>query len=292
MNKTIILALIGYFIFSVIDLLAKQLTVNLSLYQIAGQSALFVSLFSLIYFIVIRQMSPIFNKEKVNWFIIYIFSNATNITGLFWLLSKTTQSQIYPILLLMPFVLPLFSFTHKGIKIPYIDFVFLTISFMGVLLIVGFSPVFDVAIIFVTFLVMLLASLRAYSNNQIQGKISSVYLIVGSQLLLFILTLLIFGGGESLIVDMKSSLVVIIISFFATIAMALMIYVYTVGIPHIIAAIQYSQLIWGALFGYIFFGERLSIEQMVGVLLVISSGVLFALYGKKLSAKFVKKSYF
>ena len=292
MKNPIILAGLGYFIFAMIDLLAKILTVTMNTYQIAGQSALYVSIISIVYYIFIKKIDLKFSLDKVMWYLSYITSNAINIVGLFWLLSKTTQSQIYPILLMMPFVIPFLAFIHKRVSIPFIDYPFLLFSFCGVVLIVGFSPNLDILTLTVTLIVMLLASMRAYSNNQLQGEVSSVYLIVGSQFLLFILTFLFFKNDQALFVNFESSLIILVISVFATMAMGIMIYVYTVGIPHLIAAMQYTQLIWGVFFGYLFFQETLSTLQLLGIFMVISSGVIFAAFGKNIRAMRIRKMAF
>ena len=62
------------------------------------------------------------------------------------------------------------------------------------------------------------------------------------------------------------------VAVFAVIAMTLMIRAYTLAEAALVAPMQYSQIIWAALFGWLFFDETSDLITFVGAGIIIASG--------------------
>lgn len=65
---------------------------------------------------------------------------------------------------------------------------------------------------------------------------------------------------------------VLLVSVFAVLAMTLMIRAYTLADAALVAPMQYSQIIWAALFGWLFFNETSDLMTFLGAGIVIFSG--------------------
>ncbi len=69
----------------------------------------------------------------------------------------------------------------------------------------------------------------------------------------------------------------LLVSVLAVLAMSLMIKAYTLADAALVAPMQYSQIIWAALFGWIFFNETTDMMTFVGAGIIIASGVYIVL---------------
>lgn len=70
---------------------------------------------------------------------------------------------------------------------------------------------------------------------------------------------------------------VLLVSILAIAAMSLMIRAYTLADAAIVAPMQYSQIIWATLFGWLFFGETSDVLTFVGAGIIIASGAYIVL---------------
>lgn len=68
-----------------------------------------------------------------------------------------------------------------------------------------------------------------------------------------------------------------IVSLFSLIAMLFMIAAYRSAEAVLVAPMQYSQILWGTLFGVIFFSEKPGWNVAIGAAVIISSGVYILL---------------
>ncbi|MEM8538685.1 MAG: DMT family transporter [Pseudomonadota bacterium] len=68
-----------------------------------------------------------------------------------------------------------------------------------------------------------------------------------------------------------------VIAVFAWIASRLVIAAYQAGEAAIIAPMQYSQIIWASVFGYLFFGEVIDAATAIGAAIIIASGLYIVL---------------
>lgn len=76
-----------------------------------------------------------------------------------------------------------------------------------------------------------------------------------------------------------------LISLMGFIAGLLLISAYRKGDAAIIAPMQYSQIIWATIFGYLLFGETIEVPTAIGAAIIISSGIYIALRESRLGAK-------
>jgi S-adenosylmethionine uptake transporter len=70
---------------------------------------------------------------------------------------------------------------------------------------------------------------------------------------------------------------VLLVAILAIAAMSLMIRAYTLADAAVVAPMQYSQIIWAALFGWLFFGETSDMMTFVGAGIIIASGAYIVL---------------
>ena len=68
-----------------------------------------------------------------------------------------------------------------------------------------------------------------------------------------------------------------IISVFAWVGGRIIIAAYQTGEAAIVAPMQYSQILWATVFGYLFFSESLDVYTGVGAAIIIASGVMIVL---------------
>ncbi|MBQ0804413.1 MAG: DMT family transporter [Sulfitobacter sp.] len=66
---------------------------------------------------------------------------------------------------------------------------------------------------------------------------------------------------------------VLAVSVLAVLAMTLMIRAYTLADAALVAPMQYSQIIWAALFGWLFFDETTDLMTFLGAGIIITSGI-------------------
>ena len=75
-------------------------------------------------------------------------------------------------------------------------------------------------------------------------------------------------------VDLKSSILFMMITgLTATIAFLFLFTAYHIASPSIISPFEYSILIWSPLIGWIYFNEVPSINTIIGILIIVSSGI-------------------
>jgi drug/metabolite transporter (DMT)-like permease len=74
------------------------------------------------------------------------------------------------------------------------------------------------------------------------------------------------------------------IGILGTIAGLLLIVAYKKGEAAIVAPMQYSQIIWASIYGYFFFDETLSLNVLVGALVIIGSG-LYIVFRESLASE-------
>ncbi len=76
-----------------------------------------------------------------------------------------------------------------------------------------------------------------------------------------------------------------IIAVFAFTAGILLIFAYRNGDAAIVAPMQYSQIIWATIYGYLLFGEKVDRETVIGAGIIIASGVYIVFRESRLGAK-------
>ncbi len=75
-------------------------------------------------------------------------------------------------------------------------------------------------------------------------------------------------------VDLKSSILFMITTgLTATIAFLFLFTAYSIASPSIVSPFEYSILIWSPLIGWIYFNEVPSLNTIIGILIIVSSGI-------------------
>jgi len=68
-----------------------------------------------------------------------------------------------------------------------------------------------------------------------------------------------------------------IIALFGFIAMLLVIAAYRSAVAVVVAPMQYSQMVWAAIFGYLIFDEQPDSYTVIGAAVIIASGIYIVL---------------
>ena len=284
----ILLGICGYSIFVLLDSLIKKFLINeYPVFQIN----FFISMFMLIPIIItlffLKSWSTLLNN-KIHIQLIRgalgVFSGALIINSF----KNHSFSEIYPILFSTPLILTIFSFFFLKEKVGIKRILAVLIGFLGVLFVarpgtVHFSlPLFGLfisSIILATNIIIIrkLASSQSAIAFTFWGSISGMVisgLIVSSDI--------IYIKNDDFIIFLICGIICGIAALCISGASKILE-------SSTFAPIQYIQIIFGFIFGYIFFRDIPDIYEIIGSIIIITSG-LFIIYREyKLGLKsFVK----
>lgn len=91
--------------------------------------------------------------------------------------------------------------------------------------------------------------------------------------------------GSFSAINMQSLLPLTGMGISATIAQLCMTQAYGVKNILVSSVLQYSAIIFATIFGYFFFGDRISLDAGVGIAIIIAAGIVATLFIKKNQAK-------
>jgi len=278
-------------LFSVQDVLTKIFSSYMSLFQIYFLRSIF-GLFILSLFLKIIGHPITFLKTA------YPFLSIVRVT--FWFLS---YGAFYVSLSLMPianavtlfFVSPifinLFSMYFYGDKIRISKWLAIVIGFVGVYFVSNAN--FDNSSVFI-FLPVLSAAIYALCiliTKHTSGR-DSVY----QQMTHFYIGAFIFGGFMSLllwngqfeisgniglsfltrpwgIINFIDLLYLFLLAFITTASFLMLLMAYRTSTPSKIAPFEYTNIIWAIFMGYLIWGDKLSFQNVFGIILITSCGI-------------------
>ena len=74
--------------------------------------------------------------------------------------------------------------------------------------------------------------------------------------------------------DLKSNILFMVSTgITATIAFLLLFTAYSIASPAVVSPFEYSILLWSPLIGWIYFNEIPSLNTVIGILIIVSSGI-------------------
>ena len=71
----------------------------------------------------------------------------------------------------------------------------------------------------------------------------------------------------------KSILLMIATGITATLAFLLLFSAYSIASPSVVSPFEYSILLWSSLIGFVYFNEIPSLTTLIGILIIVSSGI-------------------
>lgn len=269
----ILLSLLAFFLYTASDTLIKALGSNLS----AAEIGLFVALFTLIPFTLSKGKNDRWRdtfKYNRPWIVQLIgLMRASSSVAITYAFVTIPLAEAYAIAFLIPLFTTILSVLVLKEKVPIERWVLVIIGFIGILVVVrpGFRELelgHFTALICAACASVTVILLRITSGNEKRSSICilQAFYIMAANLVLLGLTGFTMPSWDLLLILLCCGLMggIAYLVQMASLARAP---------ASILAPFQYSQFIWGLLFGAVFFSELPDFIGFVGVGIVIASGV-------------------
>jgi drug/metabolite transporter (DMT)-like permease len=273
--KGALLALLAFGIFSTHDVVVKVLGGVYSPFQIVFFSVLLS--FPLAMVMMMRDAKPGTLVPVHPWWLA-LRTGAAVVTGVsaFYAFSVLPLAQVYAILFAAPLLITILAIPVLGEKVRLRRWVAVLVGLAGVMVV-----------------------LRPGSTDLTLGHLAALAAAVGGSLASIVVRKI--GNEERPVVMLLYPMMVnfvlmaialpfvyvpmpiehlgllAIIATFAWIASRLVIAAYQAGEAAIIAPMQYSQIIWASIFGYVFFDEIIDQGTAIGAGIIIASGMYIVL---------------
>ena len=273
--KGALLALLAFGIFSTHDVIVKVLGGGYSAFQIVFFSVLLS--FPLAMIMLMRDSTPGTLVPKHPWWLA-LRTGAAVVTGVsvFYAFSVLPLTQVYAIIFATPLLITILAIPVLGEKVRLRRWMAVLVGLAGVIVV-----------------------LRPGTTDLTLGHLAALMGAVGGALASIVVRKI--GAEERtavmLLYPMMANFLIMacalpfvyqpmpigdlgllaIIAVFAWIAGRLVIAAYQAGEAAIIAPMQYSQIIWASVFGYLFFGETIDGATALGAGIIIASGMYIVL---------------
>jgi drug/metabolite transporter (DMT)-like permease len=269
--KGILFALLAFAIFATHDVIIKTLGSSYSPFQLIFFSVLLS--FPLVTLLLMRDATPGHLRPVHPWWIA-LRTGAGVVTGVsaFYAFSVLPLAQTYTILFASPLIITLLAIPILGEKVRLRRWIAVIVGLIGVMVV-----------------------LRPGNTDFGLGHLGAMIAATGSALASIIIRKV--GRDERSVVlllyPMAANFVVMacimpfyyvpmpisdlglvgVISILGFVAGLTLIAAYKNGEAAIVAPMQYSQIIWASIFGYLIFGETLGRDTLIGASIIIASGL-------------------
>jgi S-adenosylmethionine uptake transporter len=198
----------------------------------------------------------------------------TSATGLaaFYAFSVLPLAQTYAILFATPLIITILAIPLLGENVGFRRWAAVIVGLCGVLVVLRpgateFS-LGHLAALVAAFCGALAAVIVRKVGKEERSVVMILYPIMGNFILMGAAIPFVYEPPE---VEHVGGLLVI--ALFGLIASYFVIQAYRIGEAAVVAPMQYSQIIWASIYGYLLFDEHLDIWTIVGTLIIIMSGV-------------------
>jgi len=270
-TKAALLALAAFAAFSVHDVIVKHLGVSYSTFQILFFSVVFG--FPLITLMLVTDARSGNLRPRHPWWVA-LRTGGVVITGLgaFNAFAVLPLAQTYAILFAMPLLITLLSIPVLGERVGMHRSLAVVVGLIGVLIVLrpGSAP-------------LSLGHAAAFLAAVGGATISIVTRKIGKDerdavLLLFPMlanfaVMAAFLPGNYVPMPLADMGLMALLAALAFGAMLLLIAAYRRGEAVLVAPMQYSQILWAALFGAVFFDESIDLYTAIGASVVVASGI-------------------
>ncbi len=274
-TKGVFLALIGFAIFSSHDVVIKYLGVSYSPFQIMFFSVLFG--FPLISFMLVRDASTENLRPRHPWWTA-LRTISVLVTGIcvFYAFSVLPLAQTYAMLFASPLLITLLSIPILGERVGLHRGGAIVVGLIGVLIVLrpGTSEftLGHLAALTAAFSISLASVIVRRIGKDERDVVLLLYPMLAN--FIFMGALMPFYYKPLPLIDLGA---MALLAAFAIAAMVCMIGAYKSGEAVVVAPMQYSQIIWAIIFGFVFFGETPDTQTLLGVVVIIVSGVYIVL---------------
>lgn len=270
-QQAVPIALIALAIYSVHDALIKHLGQTYSVIQIVFFASLFTFPLFSIWLVGSRQLQSL--KPANPWAVGFrSVAMAINILAAFYAFQVLPMGQAYALLFTAPLIVTALSGPILRERVDGASWVAVALGFVGVIVVL--QP--KAQGISLGHIAALTAALVSAMNSVLVRKLGtserSVVLLLYPMMttLLAMALLLPMVYRPMALGDLGITAAIAVMSITAGV---LTIQAYRRGRAAIIAPMQYSQMIWGVIFGYAFFSESPAGHTLVGAAIIILSGV-------------------
>ncbi|SFR99820.1 DMT family transporter [Yoonia litorea] len=277
--KGALLALLAFAIFATHDVIVKVLGGTYAPFQIVFYSVLLS--FPLAMIMLMRDATPGTLVPKHPWWLA-LRTGAAVATGVsaFYAFSVLPLAQTYAILFAAPLLITILAIPILGEKVRMRRWLAVLVGLAGVLVVLRPGQT-ELSLGHLAALVAAVGgSLASIVVRKIGSEERPVVMLVYPMMATFI-TMACALPFVYKPMPIEHLGMLGIIAVFAWIAGRLVIAAYQTGEAAIIAPMQYSQIIWASIFGYVFFDEVIDATTGVGAAIIIASGLYIVLRESK-----------
>lgn len=269
----ILLASTAYFMFVLMDTLAKHLTEIIKVDQLIWARYFFHFLSMLIYFLIFRPKMDLKRNFKLQ--IIRSSLLVLGTTLMFISLKFFNLVDIYILFFSAPLILALLSAIFLKDNLSAIGWILMVLSFVSIAFALGpsmkiFTPQLIIPLLIPVFWAFYQYLTKIISANK-EPFVAVFYSgIVGSA----VFSLYTYINW----VPLNSNLIwfqLIILGTFGFIAHLVLVYAIQLSNLSFVANFQYSQLIWSSIVSFIIFGISIELSRLFGIAAIIIFGILF-----------------
>lgn len=274
-RRGVVFALLAFAVFSTHDVVVKILGGSYAPFQIVFFSVLFG--FPLITFRLLRDRDEANLLPKhPRWAIARTIAAVITGAAVFYAFSVLPMAQVYAILFASPLLITVMAIPLLGEKVGWRRGLAVIVGLIGVIVVLqpGSTE------ITLGHLAALLAAITAAFASVVVRKIGrderAVVLILYPMMANFI----VMGVALPFVYQPmpgQDVLGLAVIAALALIGTSCLIYAYTQAQAVIVAPMQYSQILWATLFGFLLFDEALDLPTVIGSGIIIASGVYIVL---------------
>ncbi len=273
--KGVLFALAAFGLFATHDVAVKILGASYATFQIIFFSVLLA--FPLVMLMLMRDKSQATLIPVHPWWTA-LRTAAAIITGLsaFYAFAVLPLAQVYTILFAMPLVITVLSIPVLGEKVGAHRWFAVIIGLTGVLVVLrpGSTEIGlgHGAALLAAFTGALASIIVRKIGREERSAVLMLYPMMANFVLMACVLPFIYVP-----MPIEHLGLVAMMSVFAFVAGLLVIAAYSAGDAAVVAPMQYSQILWAALYGFVFFDEQSDNTTWIGAGIVISSGVYIVL---------------
>ncbi len=270
-RRAALLGLAAFTLFSTHDVIVKDLGARYSPFQIIFFAALMS--FPLISVVMIRDGAPGTLRPRHPWWLaLRSISGSLAVISAFSAFNLLSLGEVYAIIFASPLIITLLAIPLLGEVVRLRRGLAVAVGLIGVVIVLDpsatrFGPGHAAALGAAFF-----GALNAVIVRKIGREERGVVMILYPMMTNFLIT-----GAILPLVYQPLPLAdlgkLALVSLLVIAAMQLLVAAYRTGDAIVVAPMQYSQIIWAALFGALVFGESVEMNTVAGALIIVLSGL-------------------
>lgn len=277
-QKAIALGISGWFLFSLGDLFRKIVFADLPILVAQGYISLFAAVFALFFASYTGGLKSLANFERPLYVLqrslVMIFVTGGAMVGLAYL----ELSKFYIIIFTTPIITSfLANFIFKERIKPHHVIILLT-GFAGVLIMVrpglNFTDMNDFSLGVAGALVNAVSFALLSVNSKFFKEDAPKLPLIIYPFLASSGTFFLCSTSDFVLPDLRQALFLVIPGMCLALAIIFHIKAFQIVAANTVAPFHYTQLIWGTLFGYLFFNEFPDVSTWIGGAVIIGAGLL------------------